>query len=182
MNTLESRLLPNAGSGPSPKMGASLEYYKGGLYVFGYSFYSVALGLEMGSELYRYDLDQEVWEIVNVTGSIPDMRQNHFSCIYNDEMYILYGFITEYTYEHNTIYKFNFESKEWIFVGFGNSKGLLAASQVQDGQYLYLMFGRDTTEVFNTLTKLIYPKILQNLKSWLRTGLHQVKDSTIAHL
>ena len=135
-------------------MGASLEYYDGSFYVFGYSIYNVMLGMETGTELFRYDIDKEIWEIVQVSGYVPAMRLNHLSCIYNEEMYIFYGIITESTYEHNTIYKFTFKTKTWSFVGFGNLKGLISGAKVLQGNFLYLMFGRDSTEVFNSVTKI----------------------------
>jgi hypothetical protein len=146
--------MENNGKVPSPRMGASLEYFNGSLYVFGYSFYSLVLGLETGSELFRYDLEGQFWEIVTVNGKAPLMRLYHYSCIYNNEMYILYGIITESTYEHNTVYKFNFATSTWHLLGFGTEKGSIASAKVQDDSVLYLLFGRDSTTVFNSIKKI----------------------------
>lgn len=143
--------MPNVGKSPYGKPYPSLEFYNGSIYVFGYSYVAYIFGIENGNELFRYDLDGEYWEVVQVSGDIPPMRLGHYSAIYKNEMYIVYGFIQELFLEYHDCYKFNFENKTWHFLTAFNSTVRALGSKVQVDNIIYIMFGRDITNIYNTI-------------------------------
>ena len=105
--------MPRVGRSPFGAPYPSLEFYNGSIYVLGYSYIAHIFGIEKGNDLFRYDLDGGYWEVVEVFGDIPQVRLEHYSAIYKNEMYINFGFIQELFLEYHDCYKFNFESRAW---------------------------------------------------------------------
>lgn len=143
--------MPANGTVPYPRIYPSVEYFNGSLYIFGYSHVGTFVGEENGEELYRYDLDAEFWEVVEVFGSAPSQRLGHYSAIYKNEMYITFGFIQEQFKFYLDCYKFNFESRTWYYLTTFSTGFRALAAKVQVDNIIYIMFGRDLASVYNTV-------------------------------
>ena len=124
-------------------MDISLEYYNNSLYVYGYSSDDLIDGKETGSELYRYDLESEYWEIVETYGTPPGPRVTHYSGLYNDELYIIYGMIPQFLKPVYSIYKLNFASRHWAAVQQNTplTETKFNSASVQVDNKLYLICG-----------------------------------------
>ena len=149
-----SKKLPNNINAPIGRIGSTMEYFNGSLYIFGYQYSAYLYGLENGSELYRYDLEGEYWEIVNVNGDIPIMRLSHYSAIYNGKMYVLYGIISESLTDFNDVYQFEFENKTWTYLGALTENSFILSAKVQVNNFVYLLYGRSRETVLNSLIKI----------------------------
>lgn len=130
---------------------STIVYYNNSFYVYGYANYDYAAGLETGNELYRYDINGKYWEIVETNGIPPGPRNNHYACIFNEEMFIIYGIMPEYTYGYESIVKFNFQTSTWTYVYNNQKYGVFLASSVQISNKLYLISGRTISQYSNSI-------------------------------
>ena len=135
--------LPNNGTAPSPRMDISLVHYNNSLYMYGYSSDDFIDGKETGSELYRYDLESQFWEIVQTFGPPPGPRTTHYSCVFNDEMFIIYGMITQYIMPVFTLFKFNFANSYWVAIQQSTplTEVKFSSASIQVDNKLYLISG-----------------------------------------
>jgi N-acetylneuraminic acid mutarotase len=144
-----------SGEGPPyPQEGSSISYFNGSLYLFGYSLIQTLENDYVKNDIYRYDLDGNYWEVVEVKGDRPDGRVYHYSCIYNNELYIFFGLDYATFSEFKNFYKFNFEKSEWILVesdfGISNSQGAF----VQVDNIVHFIHGRNLFEITNSIITL----------------------------
>lgn len=162
-----SKLLPNNGTPPSPRIAPSIVFYNNSFYVYGYSNYQFAAGLETGNELYRYDLSGEYWEIVETFGMPPGPMINQYYCVYKEEMYIAYGIMPEFTYQHDSIVKFSFKTKTWTYVSNIPNAGTFQAATVLISNKLYLIFGRTKFDYKNSISyiNLDHPEAMPTIVS-----------------
>jgi hypothetical protein len=131
---------------------ATISFYDNSFYVYGYATYDLARRVASGTELFRYDLRREFWDIVKTQGLNPGPRSVHYSCIYLEELYIIYGLMPEYSYEYDSIFKFNFRSGNWSFVAKNpGHKGFLSASILIEEKF-YFLYGRSFSSYTNAVS------------------------------
>ena len=120
--------------------------------MYGYATYDLVLRKATGSELFRYDLESFTWDIVKTYSRPPGPRSIHYSCIYLDELYIFYGLMPEYSYEYDSIFKFNFKTGNWTAVGVNTShKNFLATSLLISNKF-YFIYGRNFKSFMNSVS------------------------------
>ena len=135
---------------PKPNYGNSVVFYDDSLYVFGY-----APLIELPhSKLFRFDLWAHTWEVVNVTGQAPEPRIYHYACIYNSEMYIIYGFFVETLKEYHSIYKFNFLNLTWYKLSDDSGTSISLAADILIGSKLYILYGRNLQTILNSVISI----------------------------
>ena len=139
--------MPNNGEVPDSRSFVSLVYYKNSLYIYGYNSFSS----NAQTDIYKYDLEKEYWEIVHANGDSPPQRLGHYAFVHNNEMVIIYGFIEETLQIYNELYKFNFQSKTWKKIKNFNGFFVVGASSVKVGSKVYILSGRTSTEAYNSI-------------------------------
>jgi hypothetical protein len=142
-------LLPNLGTAPSARIDPTLVYYEGCLYMYGYSTYNLILGVENGSELYRYNLSSYYWEILETTGNLPGPKNSHFAYVFNHQMFIIFGMLPEILTFDPRIFKFHFNSGSWEYVNFFGSEFRVMSGNVMVGSKVYLFYGPGTNSVIS---------------------------------
>jgi hypothetical protein len=147
MDSLISKKIKAGKSTPSPRMASSLVYFEGSLYLFGYA----PLKEVPNSDLFRFDLESYEWEKVETLGTPPEPRIQHYAVIFNREMFVLYGMLFEALQEYDSIYKFNFDSRTWIFLSQEIDTRVTVAGSVLVGSKFYLFYGRTTQDVMNSV-------------------------------
>ena len=150
MDAFESQKIKGGSSTPLASIGMTLVYYDESLYAFGYA----PLKEIPHSNLLRFDLWTHEWEVVDVLGQAPEPRIQHYGCIYNEEMYIIYGLIYETLFEYDSIFKFNFKTKTWTKVSDEYGTRISVAGYVLVGSKLYLFYGRNLQTVLNSVVSL----------------------------
>ena len=150
MDSLYSQKIKAGAKTPLPSLGMSVVYYEESLYVFGYA----PLKEYPHSNLFRFDLWTHEWEVVDVIGQAPEPRIQHYACIYNEEMYIIYGLLYETLSEYDSIFKFNFATKTWIKLSDEPGVRISIAGYVLVGSKFYLFYGRNLQTVTNSVESL----------------------------
>jgi hypothetical protein len=112
MNTLNSRKLPNTGSNPGTRDGASLVFFNGSLWLHGAS--SLLTGSSSQNSAFSYDLTLQQWSIVQ-TSQTPAIPAAHSAVIYNNELYLLMGISNQNT--SATFLQYNFPTSSWHNLG-----------------------------------------------------------------
>ena len=143
-------LMPCAGEAPGEIAGGSLDFYNNALYLFGYPW-TMTGDVQNLNSLYAYDLKQHLWNIVETGPLRPKYRDFHSSFLYNDELYIAYGYQIEISHGLDTIWKFNLLSSQWILISNITGDGLLNSDMVQDGPIVYSFGGRGLLTSNNSL-------------------------------
>lgn len=148
MNVTE---MPKSGHVPGNKIGPSLSFYNGSLYLFGYT--NADRNDETENSLYRYDLSTYSWDIVNISSSQkPEIRSMHYSAVYNNELYIFYGSVPELSLTRTSIWKLNFMSREWKIVSNIKDDYIAYPVWIQIDNMIYTAFGRDLAGGLNLMT------------------------------
>jgi N-acetylneuraminic acid mutarotase len=137
--------MPNNGNAPSPRTFPSMIFYKNALYVYGY----IAFVEDNEDYVFKYDLVEESWEILNTFGDVPEPRSHHISYVHNDQMLVLYGYYLEENRFYNELYLFNLITYSWVKVSNFTGYPVIGASRVKVGNKIYLLFGRFFDEPTN---------------------------------
>ncbi|OMJ94599.1 hypothetical protein SteCoe_2248 [Stentor coeruleus] len=162
-NTLSCSILPQNGQIPESMIYPSISFYEDSLYVFGYpAFYD---NMTNADSLFRYNLILETWEIVNVLSEKPEPRILHYSIIYNNEMYLLYGARIENSLAISTIWKYNFSSLKWTLLANNTDDYVDNYAMALVGSTVYLALGRNETNYYNSLYSLNLEDPLYNKKT-----------------
>ena len=104
--------LPRQGEAPNPKIGPTLDYYEGFLYLVGGD--ARLSKYPRISDFYRYDLANSRWE--NITSSKTyTHRYLHGTCIYQGYFYLFYGWSNLVSYNIDLIQRVDLKSSayEW---------------------------------------------------------------------
>ena len=126
--------------------------------MYGYSTYDYRQGRETGSELYRYNLSSYSWEIIKTYGITPGPRNTHFSYVYQDSMFVLYGMKPE-TLEYSlNIVRYDFLNSTWSLVKVSNVFEFRTMSaNVKVGSKVYLLYGAGTNSAVKVDLSLAVP-------------------------
>ncbi|OMJ71786.1 hypothetical protein SteCoe_29907 [Stentor coeruleus] len=149
-NCLEVKEMPKVGEVPGVKIGPSLSFFNNSLYTFGYTS-----GYDETSEqtnLYRYDLISEYWEIIPTSEPKPEMRSLLSSIIFNDILYIIYGSWKEKNKYLSSIWKYTFSSSSWSLFSNFKDEFLTHYGQAQSDSRVYFISGRNLVNVFNSIS------------------------------
>jgi hypothetical protein len=95
-------------SGPPASYGATINFYKDKLYVFGGTNGNVFY-----NHIYEYDLKTEKWSQKHTIGKIPTARYRHNSFIVNDDLHIMNGGQYESFSDEMHVYKLNLKTFYW---------------------------------------------------------------------
>ena len=133
-------------------MGSSINYFNGSLYVFGYSLTYYYKQLDRGNDLYRYDLEGSYWELLYAKGDKPFGRIYHYSCVYNNELYIFFGFNNTSAELYTSIYKYNFAKNTWFLLTENEEENISSGASVQVDNVFYFIFGRNSEGTKNSIT------------------------------
>ena len=137
----------NNGNVPIGQIGTSMAYYAGSLYVYG-----INLNLKANC-LYRFDLDNEVWEIESVS-STGVILAFHISYVYNDELFVFFGIDRYSSKAFNFIQKYSFKDRSWM--SFNRSEDFrVLHSSIQNDKNVYFLFGQSQNSVENSITKFV---------------------------
>ena len=150
MNTLVAQQLPQIGDVPGKKIGASLIFINGVLYLFGYNWLESPIGKNQ-NDIYAYYLYNNTWTIILTNSSKPQPRIYHSAFSYNNCMYIFYGGILEISEQYDDIWKFNFTSYQWSLISSEISSFIVFASSIQINSKAYFLFGGNLIENFNSV-------------------------------
>ena len=142
--------MAKTGEVPGYIAGGSLSFYNGSLYLFGYPWPSASY-LPNFNALYAYDLHLQQWSIVETGPLRPEYRNFHSSFVYNDNLYIAYGVIMETSKCQDTIWGFNFYTKQWKIIPNTIEECFFNSNMVQDGPIVYSVFGRSSTQSLNSV-------------------------------
>jgi len=70
------------------------------------------------SDLFRFDLKTNTWDVVKTKGKSPDKRNYHQMSLINKNHFILFGGVkgvfTRYEYMYNDIYLYNINDSIWV--------------------------------------------------------------------
>jgi hypothetical protein len=77
------------GARPGLRIGTTLVYRERVLYMYGYIRIELAFD-SCQSGIYAYSLDDDIWTLLTY-GVEPEERFLHYSYVYNDEMYVIFG-------------------------------------------------------------------------------------------
>lgn len=139
---MESKKLSNDGNPPLNRVLSTIVYYNESLYFYGYSIKNLYNQLEDGTELYRYDLGLQFWEVVETFGTPPGILMAHYACVYNHSMFIMYGHRQDALIEYDSIFRFDFHTKTWIFLSEVPNSSIALSGFVQVDSKFYILFGR----------------------------------------
>lgn len=95
-------------NGPPASYGATINFYKEKLYVFGGTN-----GVIFYNHIYEYDLKSQKWSQKHSIGKIPTARYKHNSFIVNDDLYIMNGGQYESFSGDMQVYKLNLKTFYW---------------------------------------------------------------------
>ena len=139
--------MPAIGQNPSARVFCSIVFYNNSLYLTGYASFS----LDPQNDIYKFDLDKEIWELIEVNGQKPSPRLGHYAVVHNDEMVIIYGFVEETLDDFTEMYKFNFETKTWTQNEQFRGNIVVGASMAKVNSKVYLLYGRSGSKVYNSI-------------------------------
>ena len=142
--------MPSAGHSPGKRVKNSLSYYNRYLYLFG----DENSDLVTENVFYKYSLDSKKWEKIEVPKTIKG-RKLHYSAVYSDILFILYGFSHEDDCYNHLAY--NFTANEWEIIDDENFS--FAGSTILIDSKLYLLLGGSDTEFLNNV-------VTYELSSW----------------
>lgn len=80
-----------------------MEYYKGSLYLWGGTNNEY-------NRLYTYDLDAEIWSVIDISYMKVKLTQHNGICIYKDNLYAIAGFDPVDSIKVESVFKINLES------------------------------------------------------------------------
>ena len=134
--------MPQTGHSPGKRVKSTLNYYNGSLYLFGDE------NSDQSKEniFYKYSLEYNKWEIIEIPVVVKG-RKLHYSAVYSDILYILYGFSLEDDCYNYLIYKFT--TNEWQLIEDENFS--FAGSTVLIGSKLYVLLGSSDIEFLNSV-------------------------------
>jgi len=117
----------------------SMNIYREKLYIFGGS-----LDGESRNDLCEFDLNTNMWRIVDAKGAIPPAREGHSSCLYEDRYLVVYGgWNGKITL--NDCYLFDIPNSTWIKVEKKSGTEPLARESQScclAGDYMYIFGGQ----------------------------------------
>ena len=141
--------MPLIGDVPENRVGSSIVYYNGAIYLFGAPWNTNDKANE--SSLYAFNLTENTWKLVPVIGNKPSSRTFHNAFIYKNEMFILYGFLQSTQKAVSSIWKFNFASSSWVFVSDNSTNLLINYAYVQIDSLIYQIYGTNLVVSLNNL-------------------------------
>ena len=147
MDTLVSRKMPRTGNSPKNRMMCTMVYYQESLYLIG----SLNYLSDEDSALFRYDLNTDEWEILETIGERPSARSFHSAFVYNSEMFIFFGGISEILRATSEIYKYNFERKIWTQLTNPSDMIRILSGTVLIGSKAYFLYGRNELAIYNSI-------------------------------
>ena len=151
MSTLTVVKQNNNGEIPEPRIGASLNYVNGTLYLYGMP-YNYDENNDKNGLIYSYNIDNQVWNVHYAQGEIPDLRYSHSAALYNDQIYIIYGFND--TLETYDIWKFNITSSIWSKIRYDYENYFYYPGEIQFNSTFYMLHGYSLTEPHNRILKV----------------------------
>ena len=144
--------MPLIGDVPENRVGSSIVYYNGAIYLFGTPWNTDDETNE--SSLYAFNLTENTWKLVPVIGNKPSSRTFHNAFIYKNEMFILYGFLQSTQKAVSSIWKFNFASSSWVFVSDNSTNFVISNAYIQIDSLIYQLFGTNLENSLNSLSVL----------------------------
>ncbi|OMJ74402.1 hypothetical protein SteCoe_26658 [Stentor coeruleus] len=167
IQTLKSKKMPRNGQYPGPKIASALEFYNEKLYLFGYTPPSTNIWPNQ-TYLYSYDITEETWSVVEDKGTKkPEHRIFHAMVVYNDELYVIYGYQLETVTQLNSVWKFSFITSSWSNLGNYNTTYVAECAIVSINSKVYLIEGRDQFSIYNSIYSVDLSKqsLIFNLES-----------------
>ena len=107
---------PKRGQVPYARSTALISYSDGVIYVFGREIIKNEEGVLADNELYAYILEEETWKIIETQGEKPMTRYLGSSAVYNDYLYVFYGFNDEIEIDIDDFYRISLITFEWEYV------------------------------------------------------------------
>ena len=105
--------LEKNGDIPSARFKPTLVYSDEILYMYGQTVSDDAEGLYVNS----YHVNNQTWKIIKSEGEIPEPRSYHLSTIYNNEIYVIFGFDSMNQNSNQDMWKFNISQPRWTYLG-----------------------------------------------------------------
>ncbi|CAG9320752.1 unnamed protein product [Blepharisma stoltei] len=126
---------------PSKRAGHTISNYNGELYLFG----GCDLDTACYSDVYRFNMTVNMWELLNPTGDIPTAREGHIAAVVGSKLYISGGTtLTDLLDETNILDLTTLEWKEAELGGSIEPRAYHAAALHDSG--LIFIFGGYTSE------------------------------------
>ncbi|KAK2958535.1 putative RING finger protein B [Blattamonas nauphoetae] len=125
---------------------ASMCLYDNEIYIFGGE-----AGQDFSSEIFRYNIETNVWHQVPVIGTSPAARSSHTAIVYGNEMYIFGGTGPE-GMMFNDICAYSFETHKWRMIVAGVQKPpehRRSHTAVLHGACMYIFGGAQPTKRLN---------------------------------
>ncbi|OMJ94323.1 hypothetical protein SteCoe_2523 [Stentor coeruleus] len=148
--TLEVRKMPQNNNFPSKKISASLCFWKNHLLLYGY--YPESLDITTYKEVWKYSLETEEWEMLNIKGQKPIQRFFHTACVYLDYMFIFFGYKVDPPIDSfKDIWRLDLNELSWIQVGKDIKNTRFESGNVLINSTFYFVYGRDEYTLFNSI-------------------------------
>ena len=143
--------MKNDGAVPSPRISPGIEYYENSLYMWGASEYNYTS--KESYYLYKYDLINQTWSIIQTTGTPPELRNYHGVSIINDTFYVYLGFNYVNGDDIESIYKIsliNFMWEEVLITGTQIITRNMFA-KITLNQMIWVFCGVNSTRLYNSI-------------------------------
>lgn len=157
---------------PGPSYAISMRFYMGCLYVHGYSM-AVGYTDPAQREVYVYDLDGQMWKVMNTTGEIPPVLLSASAQIVGEKFYLINGFQPVGYIQNYNIYILDLLSYNWSIADnsdTSNTFRTLYYAVLNEGS-TFIVAGRDQFETYNSIIQVnftevpIVPRYLSN--NWI---------------
>ncbi|MEM4385856.1 MAG: kelch repeat-containing protein [Candidatus Anstonellales archaeon] len=136
----------NTTGSPSPRMAHSAVVVGDNMYIFGgYN------GSNFSNELWKYNFTSSVWTKLNPTGNLPPPRSEHISFVKDGDIYIGFG-MKDHTF-YTDLWKYDINTNTWTEIFNNAPYGTAGATCHCMGNNLYILFGRNLNDTFNTIIK-----------------------------
>ena len=145
--------MPLVGNYPRKSLLNTISYYNGSLYAFGYSW-RVNSPDYNGNNLFAYSLDNFTWSVVNAGDIRPEPRIGHSSYVYNHQLFMFFGTNLESEQPYPDIWKFNFLSSKWVFLGVKAANFIWGHGEILVDSTVYQILGRNIENVMNSVIAL----------------------------
>lgn len=107
---------PSDGDVPYPCSTPLMSYHDGVIYLFGGEIPDNSDNVLPSNNLYAYSIEDQFWTIIQTAGTKPLTRYLGRSAVYNDYLYIFYGYNDEYEIDIDDIYRISLKTYIWEYV------------------------------------------------------------------
>ena len=152
---MKNKKVNQKGKIPNGTATSTLVYYQNALYLYGDdgNFHSDP------RKFYKFDLETEIWEIIEAEGVTPSLRIGHLSHVISDSMYIFFGVNFETNLVLDDAYRYEFTTNTWYYVGNFKEHSRYNSQSIQIDNQIYFLFGKNLAGFKNDI---IMFKILNN--------------------